>query len=123
MVHCGNFRTPRRERLAADIVIMSILYESTGVIFVSGFLHLYRYCYISDNFVLQLLQSFARITSVALAIEWFVTSLSVAIDTRYQNMPVMAVWRRRWKKAHCGRDKRSRNSFVVEFKGNFISRC
>ena len=77
---------------------MSILYESSGVISVSGFLHLYRYFYISDNSVLQLLQSFARTTSIALAIEWFFTSLSLAIETRYQNMPVMAVWRRRWKR-------------------------
>ena len=98
LVRCGNFRTPRRERLAADIVIMSILYESSGVISVNGFLHLYRYFYSSDNTVLQLLQSFALTTSVALVIEWFFTSLSLAIETRYQNMPVMAVWRRRWKK-------------------------
>lgn len=98
LVRCGNFRTPRRERLAADIVIMSILYESSGVISVNGFLHLYRYFYSSDNTALQMLQSFALTTSVALAIEWFFTSLSLAIETRYQNMPVMAVWRRRWKK-------------------------
>lgn len=98
LVRCGNFRTPRRERLAADIVIMSILYESSGIISVNGFLHLYRYFYSSDNSALQLLQSFALTTSVALAIEWFFTSLSLAIETRYQNMPVMAVWRRRWKK-------------------------
>lgn len=98
LVRCGNFRTPRRERLAADIVIMSILYESSGIISVNGFLHLYRYFYSSDNTALQLLQSFALTTSVALAIEWFFTSLSLAIETRYQNMPVMAVWRRRWKK-------------------------
>ena len=25
-------------------------------------------------------------------------SVSLAIETRYQNMPVMAVWRRRWKR-------------------------
>ena len=98
VVRCGNFRTPRRERLAADIVIISILYESSGVFSVSGFLHLYRYFYISDDSVLQLLQSFALTTSVALAIECFFTSLSLVIETRYQNMPVMAVWRRKWKR-------------------------
>ena len=31
-------------------------------------------------------------------IEWFFTSVSLAIETRYQNMAVMAVWRRRWKR-------------------------
>ena len=37
----GSFRTPRRERLMADIAIMSMLYESTAVVSVNGFLHLY----------------------------------------------------------------------------------
>lgn len=52
----------------------------------------------SNNSSLQLLQSFGFTTSVPLVIEWFFTSMSLAIETRYQNMPVMAVWRRRWKK-------------------------
>ena len=96
VIRCGHFRTPHRERLAADIVIMSILYESSGIISVSGFLSLYQF-YILGNSVRKLLQTFALSTSVAMAIEWFFTSISIAIETRYQNMPVMAVWRRRWK--------------------------
>lgn len=98
IVRCGNFRTPRRERLAADIAIMSMLFESSAIISVNGFLHLYRYFYASDDSAIQLLQSFAITTSIPLAIEWFFSSMSLAIETRYQNMPVMAVWRRRWKK-------------------------
>ena len=94
----GGFRTPRRERLAADICIMSMLYESSAIISVNGFLYLYQYFYTSDNSPLQLLQSFASTTSVPLVIEWFFTSVSIAIETRYQNMPVMAVWRRRWRR-------------------------
>ena len=94
----GGFRTPRRERLTADISIMSMLYESSAIISVNGFLYLYQYFYTSDNSPLQLLQSFASTTSVPLAIEWFFTSVSIAIETRYQNMPVMAVWRKRWRR-------------------------
>jgi hypothetical protein len=75
-----------------------MLYESSAVISVSGFLHLYRYFYMSNNSALKLLQSFVITTSAPLVIEWFFTSISLAIETRYQNMPVMAVWRRRWKK-------------------------
>ena len=37
----GGFRTPRRERLATDICIMNMLYESSAVISVNGFLCLY----------------------------------------------------------------------------------
>ena len=94
----GGFRTPRRERLGADICIMSMLYESSAVISVNGFLHLYQYFYTSDNSPLQLLQSFAITTSVPLVIEWFFTSVSIAIETRYQNMPIMAVWRKQWRR-------------------------
>ena len=94
----GGFRTPRRERLAADICVMSMLYESMAVISVNGLLHLYQYFYTSDNSPLQLLQSFAITTSVPLVIEWFFTSVSIAIETRYQNMPIMAVWRKQWKR-------------------------
>ena len=95
---CGDFRSPRRERLAADIAILSMLLEASAIISVSGFLHVYHHFYMSNNSALQLFQSFAITTSVPLGIEWFFTAVSLAIETRYQNMPVMAVWRRRWKK-------------------------
>ena len=94
----GSFRTPRRERLMADIAIMSMLYESTAVVSVNGFLYLYQFIYLQNNSLLKLLQSFAIHTLVQLVIEWFFTSVSIAIETRYQNMAVMAVWRRRWKR-------------------------
>ena len=94
----GGFRSPRRERLATDICITSMLYESSAVISVNGFLYLYQYFYTSDNSPLQLLQSFAITTSVPLVIEWFFTSVSFAIETRYQNMPIMAVWRKQWRR-------------------------
>ena len=51
----------------------------------------------NSSFV-KLLHSFAIHTSVPLLIEWFFSSASLAIETRYQNMPVMAVWRRQWKR-------------------------
>ena len=94
----GSFRTPRRERLMADIAIMSMLFESTAIVCVNGVLYVYQHIYLKDDSLLQLLQSFAITTSVQLLIEWFFTSVSLAIETRYQNMAVMAVWQRRWKR-------------------------
>ena len=94
----GSFRTPRRERLMADIAIMSMLYESTATVSVNGLLYLYQFMYFKDDSLLELLQSFAITTSVQLVIEWFFTSVSLAIETRYQNIAVMAVWRRQWKR-------------------------
>ena len=94
----GSFRTPRRERLMADIAIMSMLYESTAIVSVNGLLYLYRFIYLKDDSLLELLHSFGITTSVQLVIEWFFTSVSLAIETRYQNIAVMAVWQRRWKR-------------------------
>ena len=94
----GSFRTPRRERLMADIAIMSMLFESTAIVSVNGFLYLYQFIYLQTDSLLKLLQSFAITTSVQLAIEWFFTSMSLAIETHYQNMAVMAVWQKRWKR-------------------------
>ena len=82
----------------ADIAIMSMLFESTAVVSVNGFLHLYQWIFLENDSFLNLLQSFAKYTSVPLVIEWFFTSVSLAIETRYQNMAVMAVWRRQWKR-------------------------
>ena len=90
----GSFRTPRRERLMADIAIMSMLSESTAIIATNGFSYLYQFIYLQDKSLLN----FAIATSVQLVIEWFFTSVSLAIETRYQNIAVMAVWRRRWKR-------------------------
>ncbi|XP_078347195.1 uncharacterized protein LOC144632419 isoform X2 [Oculina patagonica] len=94
----GSFRTPRRERLMADIAIMSMLYESTAIVAVNGYLLFYQIIFVQNASLLELLQSFALRTSVPLIIEWFFISASLAIETRYQNMAVMAVWRRRWKR-------------------------
>ncbi len=92
----GGFCTPRRERLMAYIAILSMLSESTAIVSVNGFLYLYQFIYLQNDSLLKLLQSaFAITTSVQLVIEWFFTSVSLAIETHYQNM---AVWRRRWKR-------------------------
>ncbi|XP_022777628.1 uncharacterized protein LOC111319062 [Stylophora pistillata] len=94
----GSFRTPRCERLMADIIIMSMLYESTAIVSVNGLLYLYQLVYLQNVPLSNLRQKVAIHTLVALAIEWFFTSVSLAIETRFQNIAVMAVWRKRWKR-------------------------
>jgi len=94
----GSFRTPRRERLMADIAIMSMLSESAAIISVNGVLYLYQWTYLENSSFVNLVHSFLIHTSVPLLIEWLFNSASLAIETRYQNMPVMAVWRRKWKR-------------------------
>ena len=94
----GTFRTPRRERLMADIAIMSMLSESTAIVSVNGFIYLHKFLCLRENSLLPLLQLFAKSTLFQLVIEWFFTSVSLAIETRYQNLAVMAVWQKRWKR-------------------------
>ena len=50
----GGFRTPRSERLAADLTIMSMLSESSAVVTVNIFLQLYQYFYTYNNSPLKL---------------------------------------------------------------------
>ena len=94
----GSFRTPRRERLMADITILGMLCESTAIVCVNGLLYVYRFIYLQNISLLKLLQEFAIHTSVPLVIEWFFTGVSLAIETHFQNIAVMAVWRKRWKR-------------------------
>ena len=94
----GHFRTPRRERLMADMVIISMLSEAAAIVSVNGVWFLYQWVYIEGDFPLHVFVEFALRTSIALVIEWFFSSVSLTIVTRYQNMAVMAVWRKRWKR-------------------------
>ena len=94
----GSFRTPRTERITADIAIMSMLYESTAIVSVSGFFHLYQFIYVKNISFWAVLESFSKSTAILLGIEWVFTSLSLAIETRYQNMAVMAIWWRDWRR-------------------------
>ena len=82
----------------ADIAIMGMLYESTAIVSVNGLIYLSQFAFIANSSLLELIRSFAVYTSVQLVIEWFFTSMSLTIETRYQNLAVMAVWRRRWKR-------------------------
>lgn len=94
----GSFRNPRRERLIADIAIMSMLFESMAIVSVNGFVFLYEFIFLKKEYVLKMLHPFVVNTATALIIEWFFVSVSLAIETHSQNMAVMAVWRRRWKR-------------------------
>lgn len=94
----GYFRTPRRERLMADIAILGMLCESSAVVSVNGVWFLYQWVYLKIVSPLHLFEIFTLRTTIALVIEWFFTSLSLAIVTRYQNMAVMAVWQRQWRR-------------------------
>ncbi|XP_068677117.1 uncharacterized protein [Montipora foliosa] len=94
----GRYRTPRTERITADIAIMSMLYESAAIVSINGFFHLYQIIYVKNITHWAVLLSFTKLTAVPLVIEWLFASMSLAIETRYQNLAVMAVWRKDWRR-------------------------
>ena len=93
----GSFRTPRRERLMADTSIVSKLYESIGLASANGVFFFYQLIYVENEPFANLLKLLIIQTSILLLIEGFFTNVSLVIETHYQNMAVMAVWRKRWK--------------------------
>ena len=68
---------------------MSMLYESTAIVSVNGYLYLYQFIFVGKYPLDKLLKSFSIHTAVSLAIEWVFNSVSLAIETRYQNMAVI----------------------------------
>ena len=77
---------------------MSMLYESTAIVSVNGSFYMYQLIFLETTSVTSIIQEFALSTSVMLVIEWFFISVSLAIETRYQDMAVMAVWRCQYKR-------------------------
>ena len=55
----GSFRTPRRERLTADVAIMSMLYESTAIVSVNGSLYMYQLIFLETTSVTSMIKEFA----------------------------------------------------------------
>ena len=64
-----------------DIAILSMLYESTAIVSVNGVLYLYQVTYLQNISLLKLLQEFAIHTSVTRVIKWFITGVSLVIET------------------------------------------
>ena len=64
-----------------DIAILSMLYESTAIVSVNGVLYLYQVTYLQNISLLKLLQEFEIHTSVSLVIKWFITGVSLVIET------------------------------------------
>ena len=95
----GLFAPPAvRDSWLILLSCMIMLSESTAIVSVNRFIYLHKFLCLRENSLLQLLQLFAKSTSFQLVIEWFFTSVSLAIETRYQNLTVMAVWQKRWKR-------------------------
>ena len=91
--------TRRYPRLTADMTIQGILFESVAIVFSTSVLHMYAMVYnISAKDWGRFGVEVARKVLVALLVETVFNSIAVHFQVRYFNVPILKVWRRKWKK-------------------------
>ena len=95
----SSLNNPRYRRLTADMTIQGILFESVAIVFSTSVLHMYAMVYnISAKNWGRFGVEVARKVLVALFVETFFNSIAVLLQVRQFNVPIVKVWRRKWKK-------------------------
>ena len=95
----SSLNNRRYRRLTADMTIQGILFESVAIVFSTSVLHIYAMVYdISAKYWGRFGVEVARKVLVALLVETFFNSIAVLLQVRYFNVPIVKVWRRKWKK-------------------------
>ena len=94
-----NVRTPRSQRLTADMSIQGMLFESTAIAYSIGVIQVYYLVYGASHDKLAVFRvEVVRRILVALAVEFVFNSIAVLFQIRYMNIPVIRVWRHNWRK-------------------------
>ena len=95
-----NVRTPRSQRLTADMSIQGMLFESTAIAYSIGVPYVYYLVYgtSSGNQLATFRGEVVRRILFALAVEFVFNSIAVLFQIRYMNIPVIRVWRHNWRK-------------------------
>ena len=94
-----NVRTPRSQRLTADMSIQGMLFGSTAIVYSIGVRQVYRLMYVTSGkkwitFRVELIRQIL----VALVVEFVFNTIAVLLQIRYMNIPVIRVWRRNRKR-------------------------
>ena len=97
-----EFRTPRVNRLLADLALLSMIVEAGSIFLSCAIVEIFRYYYGRDSYGhkymgLDLFKSFMWRVSIGIIIEWIFNILAIKIQTYYYNIPVCKVWRFRWR--------------------------
>ena len=96
-----NVRTPRSQRLTADMSIQGMLFESTAIAYSIGVPYFYYLVYGIPGkkpVAAFRVEAVVRRILVALAVEFVFNSIAVLFQIRYMNIPVIRVWKRNWRK-------------------------
>ena len=93
-------RSPYTQRLMTDMSLQIMLQETAAIILTTGVTQLYQIVYDSNLTAEQgaeVLEKLLVYIYVALFTEFFFHSLSVVLQTRYLNLPVVRVWEAKWR--------------------------
>lgn len=90
-------RTPRSQRLAADLVICSIVYEVVAVLYTNAMVQLYTVQLHGMGNMSVILKEFISRTLIALLSEYVFAVFGVFIITWYLNLPLIRVWKKKWR--------------------------
>jgi len=91
-------KTPRSQRLMADIFICNMISDTNAVIYTNAFVQLYALQVGGDKIdKYELLKDFSLRTIVAIIIEYVFSAFGIFIFTWFKNIPIIRVWRKKWK--------------------------
>ena len=98
----GLFRTPRTQRLIADLVICNVIHEVAALMYTNALIQLYalQVGLGSANTKVdkyEVLGEYLTRISVAVFSEFVITVFGIFILTWYMNIPVVRVWKKEWR--------------------------
>ena len=97
----SQFRSPRANRLLGDLALLSVILESSSIFVNCATVQIFLYYYGRikgkrfNGYVL--FKDFLWRVAVGIFIEWFFNALAIKLQTYYYNIPVIRVWKRRWR--------------------------
>lgn len=92
-------RSPYAQRLIADMSLQTMLHEAVAIILTTGVIQMYPFVYdtsLTPEQGAEILMRLLVYVFVALFTEFFFHSISVLLQTRYLNVPVVRVWEAKW---------------------------
>ena len=89
----GKYRTPRSQRLVADIIVCAVIHEVTFIGISNAMVQLYR-----DASTSTISRQFGTRILAAFLCEFVFSIAAVYLLTWIFNIPVLKVWRKKWRK-------------------------
>ena len=90
----GSFRTPRTQRYISDLILCHMMHEVIILLYCNALHQLYQLQFDSRSNVLY---NFLLRCFIGIITEYFFGLLSIFVLTWYLNIPVITLWRRKWK--------------------------